>query len=467
MPDAIACSGSDWRPPAPYPRAEPPNRWRLVRTVGDDLLATWSSQAFELPVLSWRMFGNESVLINDPALIRHVLVDNQTNYEKSVIARRLLGPGVGNGLLLSEGAVWQRQRRTLAPAFTPRAIAALVPTFVAATDDALAHWPGQGSGQGSGQVDGLRAVERLTLDIAARTMFSTALGPRVDRFASLVEEFQHTVGRPNLLDMLAAGGLNPLPDFLRAGFRRRWRAMIDGFIAERRAAPGTGAGTPRDVLDILLSATDPETGAGFTPEEIRDQVGTMLAAGFETTAMALYWTLYILGCRPDVQERARAEATSADLSAEGAAAAAERMPYLIAVILESLRLYPPAHTVSRLATGPDRLGPVQVRQGTTVLISPYVLQRHRRLWRDPDIFRAERFLPGSDEANRPYTWLPFGGGPRICIGMAFARVEMAVVVAKILSRYRLTVPDPAAVRPVGKVTILPVGDTRLTVERLG
>ncbi len=462
MPDAVTIDPASWRPPAPVPRPHRLSRWSMLRRVGDDLLATWSAPAFDASLLTWRMFGHDSVLVNDPALIRHVMVDSQSVYWKSVIARRLLGPGVGNGLLLSEGAVWQRQRRTLAPAFTPRAIAALVPTFVAATDDALAGWPAGGAGL----VDGLRAVERLTLDIAARTMFSTALGPHLDTFARLVEEFQHKVGRPDLLDLLAAGGLNPLPDFRRAGFKARWRRMIDGFIAERQAARHAGDGAPRDVLDILLSAKDPDTGAGFTHAEIRDQVGTMLAAGFETTAMALYWTLYILGCRPETQERARAEALAADLSPAAAGSAQDAMPYLVAVILESLRLYPPAHTVSRMAVAPDRLGDIDIRPGTTVLVSPYVLHRHRRLWSEPDVFRPERFLPGSAEADRPYTWLPFGGGPRICIGMAFARVEMAVVVAKILRRYRLTVPNPDGVRPVGKVTIVPVGDTGLLVHPL-
>lgn len=445
-----------WAPPAPVPVPRGGSWWKTIRAVGQDMLGAWSEESYSHPVRQWRMLGARNLLVSDPALIRHVLVENEANYRKSIILRRLLGPGLGEGLLLSEGTTWQRQRRTLAPAFTPRAVAGFLPAFAAGVEDMLAGW------HGKREVDGLAAFQHLALDLAARTMFSARLGPGLEEFARLVMEYQHSVGRPGVLDLLAAATRMPwLPDPSRAGFKRRWRGMVDGFIAERRGRADDPA-RPRDVLDLLLAARDPDTGKGLDGAEVRDQVSTMIAAGFETTAMALYWTFYLLGCVPEVQERVRAEASA--LPDMPDAAALERLPYTRAVLQESMRLYPPAHTFSRMAAGPDRLGDVPVSPGQIVFVSPWVLHRHRSLWQQPELFRPERFLPGSPEAGRPFTWLPFGGGPRICIGMAFAMSEMLLAVSTILRRYRVTVPNPAGVRPVGKVTTIPVGDTRLGLE---
>ncbi|QJE72599.1 cytochrome P450 [Aerophototrophica crusticola] len=447
-----------WVPPAPTPVQRGGSWWKTIRAVGQDMLGAWSAESYSQPIRQWRMLGGTNILVSDPALIRHVLVENEANYRKSIILRRLLGPGLGEGLLLSEGATWQRQRRTLAPAFTPRAVSGFLPAFAAGVEDMLAGW------EGKREVDGLAAFQHLALDLAARTMFSARLGPGLEEFARLVMEYQHSVGRPGLLDLLAAAGMPWLPDPSRAGFKRRWRVMVDGFIAERRNRPDDPT-RPRDVLDLLLAARDPDTGKGLDAAEVRDQVSTMIAAGFETTAMALYWTFYLLGCVPEAQDRVRAEA--AGLPHMPDASALERLPYTRAVLQESMRLYPPAHTFSRMAAGPDRLGGVPVAPGQIVFVSPWVLHRHRSLWDQPDQFRPERFLPGSPEAGRPFTWLPFGGGPRICIGMAFAMSEMLLAVSCILRRYRVTVPNPAGVRPVGKVTTIPVGDTRLTLEPVG
>jgi cytochrome P450 len=444
-----------WRPPAPVPITRRPGRLEALRLLRQDLLSIWSEEALTITVGDWRFFGSRTVLVNDPALIRQVLVEHESRYRRSVMAQRLLEPVVGNGLLLAEGAVWQRQRRTLAPAFTPRAVHGLLPHFLAATSDMLDGLPR------SGPVDLLKICEHLALDIAARSLFSTRLGPLIQDFASIVAESQQRIGQPIFTDYLAQSGLGFIPNWSRFGFRRRWHRMIARFIADRRRTETTG-----DVLDLLIKARDPETGEGFSEREIVDQVGTMLAAGFETTAMALFWTFFLLGCQPDAQERARQEVLAGDLSDDQADKAVAGMPWLQAVIQESLRLYPPAHAISRVAAEPDRLGGLQVEPGDTVMISPYVLHRHRLLWQNPECFDPSRFLPGSPEAGRPMTWLPFGGGPRICIGMAFARCEMAVIVAKVLRRYRFSISNPESVRPVGKITIIPVGNTTALVERL-
>ena len=454
-PDSLTAAAASpaWTPPRPDPQPRPLPIPRLIRSMGRDMLSTWPEEAFREPWTRRDMLGAATLLVNDPAVLRRVLVDNAPNYVKTVIARRLLEPGVGRGLLLAEGADWQRRRRLLAPSFTPRTIAALAPAFAAATESMLETW-------GPPEVDAYAAMQLLALDIAARTMFSLSLGERAERLAAMVQEYQHKVGRPGLADILAAGGLNPLPDFRRAGFRRRWTALIDGLVAERRSA-GVDPARAKDVLDLLLEARDPDTGEGLTPEEVRDEVATLIAAGFETTAMGLWWALYLLGCDPVAQERARAEAQAA---AGAAPDDLSGLPYVRAVVQEAMRLYPPAHAFSRRAVEADRVGALEIPAGTNVIVSPYVLHRHRTLWREPDRFLPERFLPGSDEANRPFTWLPFSTGPRVCIGMQFALVESVTAVALILRRFRLTVPDPAAVRPVGKVTTMPVGDTRVRVE---
>jgi cytochrome P450 len=223
-------------------------------------------------------------------------------------------------------------------------------------------------------------------------------------------------------------------------------------MARRRQA-GTGAAQPRDLFDLLLAARDPETGEAFSPEQLRDQAATMIMAGHETTAVALSWALYLLALAPEVQDRVAAEAIDAEDGADGAPAL-DRLTYTRAVIDETMRLYPPAFAIARAAREPDEVAGVRVQPSDIMVISPWVLHRHRRRWTDPDAFDPERFMPGAPPVNR-YAYLPFGVGPRVCIGAHFALTEATLVLSQLLRNFRVELASNKPVMPVGIVTTQP------------
>ena len=254
-----------------------------------------------------------------------------------------------------------------------------------------------------------------------------------------------------MLDFLLPVGLPSPHDVLRWRFRRTWIALIEGIMAERQQVGPSE--TPRDLFDLLLAARDPETGDAFSPAQLRDQVATMILAGHETTAVALFWSLYLMALAPDVQERVAEEARDAALDRDGDPAL-ERLVYTRPVIDEAMRLYPPAFVIVRAARGPDVIGGLQVRRGDLMVVAPWVLHRHRRRWRDPDAFEPERFLPGAEPIDR-FAYLPFGVGPRVCIGAHFALTEATLVLATLVRSFRIELASSRPVLPVAVVTTQP------------
>jgi unspecific monooxygenase len=258
--------------------------------------------------------------------------------------------------------------------------------------------------------------------------------------------------RPTLLDMLLPASIVTLRDLGRRRIRRRWIALIDSMMHARTAAPA--ADTPRDLFDLLRAARDPDTGAAFSYDELRDQVATMILAGHETTAVALFWALTLLTAAPDAQERIAAEAAGLDLSAEHASEALEHLTFTRAVVSETLRLYPPAFLIVRQALAADRCDGIDIPRGAVVMIAPWVLHRHRRLWRDPDAFDPSRFLPDALPPPR-FTYLPFGAGPRVCVGAQFALTEVTLVLATLIRAFHIVRDDAVPVLPVAIVTTQP------------
>ena len=223
-----------------------------------------------------------------------------------------------------------------------------------------------------------------------------------------------------LLDILLPASIPAPRDFARWRFQRRWMALIERIIDARLASDEGGA--PRDLFDLLRSARDPETGAAFTRGQLRDQVATMIVAGHETTALALFWSLYLLANATGWQDAIAAETSGLRPGTEGAPNALGSLVQTRAVVSEALRLYPPAFTMMRVAIGPDRAGDLEIPRGAVLMVAPWVLHRHRRLWRDPDAFDPSRFLPDRPQPPR-FAYLPFGAGPRVCVGAQFAMAE--------------------------------------------
>jgi unspecific monooxygenase len=434
-------------PPSPPRAPDTMTAFGRMAAMRESVISTWGQRAYQEDVVQGRLFGRSSFIFNTPEAIRHVLVDNYENYRRTPAGYRVLRPMLGDGLLIAEGRAWKHQRRTLAPAFTPRAVATLVPHMVAVTEDTI----GKLRAASGGPVDLREIMQRMTLEIAGRTMFSFEMDRHGATLRDFVMEYGSRLARPHLLDLMLPLSWPSPQDFSRARFRKRWTRFIALLMAERRAGGKNDGAPPRDLFDLMGAARDPETGAAFTDAQLGDEVATMILAGHETTATALFWSLYLLALDPLTQEQLASEVN--DAGANGALDI-ERLKFTRAVIDETMRLYPPAFLIGRAAIAPDTVAGLPVAKNDVILIAPWLLHRHEKLWRDPNAFIPQRFVPGSPPPDR-FAYLPFGVGPRVCIGAHFALVEATLALAKLIGAFRIGLLDKEPVMPVGVVTTQP------------
>jgi cytochrome P450 len=433
-------------PPSPARAPDDMSMFARMRAIHISPIGSWGQQAYEEDIIQGRFLGRASFILNAPDAIKHVLVDNYENYTRTPAGLRVLRPILGEGLLIAEGRAWKHQRRTLAPAFTPRAVTPLVPHMLDATDDTIAKL----RAASNAPVDLREAMQRMALEIAGRTMFSFGMDKHGAALRDFVMEYGEHLARPHFLDLLLPLGWPSPQDFARARFRKRWTAFVGMLMAERRAA-GKSEGAPaRDLFDLMGDARDPETGEAFTDAQLGDQVATMILAGHETTATALFWALYLLALDPTTQEQLAQEVQGTTISG---AQDMERLKFTRAVIDETMRLYPPAFLIARAASGPDVIAGRPVKKNDVILIAPWLLHRHEKLWRDPNAFVPSRFMTGTPPDR--FAYLPFGVGPRVCIGAHFALVEATLALAKMISAFRVTLVDKDPVMPIGVVTTQP------------
>jgi cytochrome P450 len=435
-------------PPHPDPAPENLSPRQLASLMRTNNIRVWSQRAYEEEVVVRRFFGRSSVLFNAPEAIRHVLVDHPEAYGRTRATLRILKPLLGEGLFTSEGPAWRHQRRTLAPAFTPRSVELLIPHIRSATTETI----GSLAATEKERVDLFPMIQRLALEIAGRTMFSLEMGQHGPELRDQITRYGQRLGRPHLLDFIVPIGLPTPYDWARAWFRRGWIRLIDQIMAERLKAK-THASGPRDLLDLLMAARDPESAEEFSPKQLRDQIATMILAGHETTAVALCWSVYLLAQVPEAQEKIAQEA-AAVLSDSRPELQLGRLTYTRAVLDEVMRLYPPAYVIVRAARQPDNVAGVAMKPGDLAIISPWVLHRHRKRWRVPDAFIPERFLPGASEIER-FAYLPFGVGPRVCIGAHFALTEATLVLGELMRSFRIELVTDQPVLPVAVVTTQP------------
>jgi cytochrome P450 len=435
-------------PPKPSSPKAPLGAIALIGAMRQNMLSIWGPRSYELPILHGKLYGRHRILVNDPACVRRVLHENAAAYEKPPPTRRLTRPIIGEGLFLAEGREWRRQRRALSPAFTPQHVEAVSGHFA---DAGRALIEGLGSG---GRMQLQIPLQEAALDAASRSLFSMPIGGQGARLAGLARGYVAGPGRPNVFDMIAVRE----GDFSwfspgRMLFRRRWLKEVDQVVAARRARP-RGPSDRDDLLDLLIKVRDPETGQGLPDSEIRDQTATMLAAGFETTARALFWTLYLLALDQSEQAAIRAE-VAADPPSASIADAQRRWPLLKQAVFESMRLYPPAPMLFRIAVEPDELLGVKVEPGAIVIVAPWIMHRHKQLWQDPDAFIPSRFAGKEREYLAGGAYLPFGAGPRICIGASFAMMELQIVLAMLLERFAFALDDDRPLAPMSIITTMP------------
>ncbi len=441
-------------PPHP-PRGEPVSSWRgFVGERARSAVFGWSAQAFRLPYIRRRVFGWNVHIPLDPEAVQRVMLDNAANYVKPRIVRKLLSRTIGRGLLSSDGDLWRAQRRIVAANFTPPAVDALVPAFVEAARAQAVGWR-------AGTADMAEAATATTMRVIADTLF--ARDPRLVTPAAM-GHITSALAAVSTARLQALLGLPLIPWSPRSVAGRRGqlflRRTLSAVVEERLPDGG-----PDDFLGRLMRAL----GERFPPDEAKtlavDNAATFYLAGHETTANAVTWALFLLSEQPALQQQAAAEARAA-LAESEEAELPDRLPLLRRILEETLRIYPPVPRFDREAVDDDELAGYEVKGGDIVSIWPWLLHRHHNLWEAPDVFDPDRWLEGPRAARHRFQYIPFGGGPRVCVGARFATAEALTVLACWLAEWHFAPVPGRAVMPSGMVTLRPKGGLPLRLTRI-
>lgn len=382
-------------------------------------------------------------LLTHPDHVKHVLQDNYRNYRRDADSFKLLA---GNGLIVSEGDFWLRQRRLIQPAFHRQQIAALTATMTEVTAAMLERW--QVAAEQGEPLDVLAEMMKLTLTIIVKTMFGGDVTEEVEAAAHALDVGQAYLYQQGW-DYAGELGSSGEVEFRQA--MDTLDRMVYRLIDQRRRS---GEARP-DLLSMLLQARDEETGEGMSEQQLRDEIVTIFGAGRDTTALGLAWTWYLLDQHPEVERRLRAEVSGALKGRSPTFADLPHLAYTRQVFEEALRLYPPGWMTARLSLGEDEIGGYFIPANAEIFLSPYVTQRRPDLWEQPDRFDPERFAPERAAVRPRFAYFPFGGGPRVCIGNTFALVEAQLVLAMVTQAYQLRLFPGCQVEPEALITLRP------------
>jgi cytochrome P450 len=446
---------TDLVPPFPPRPAAVLPPLRLLRAARRNLLSIWTTEAFDRHYFSVRLLAGRVHVCNSPDTVKYVLNTRNAHFErKSPQMRHALRPLVGDGLFISDGPTWRSRR----PAVAAAAHGSRLPMFAPVMVEAATETAGRGAALPPGRtVDVLSEMALLTSEIITRTMFGRALGARHAR--SIVDSFdayQRRVGQMDLPSLLG------LPD---------WLPRLRG-AAERRAARDLRA-VFADVLRRSRAAEEPSLvallrradagGAALDDEALLDEAAVIFLAGHETTANTLAWAWFLLSEAPPAEARLHAELDAVLNGRPPSLADVPRLPFCRAVIEETMRLYPPVPILSRQATCDETIRRRPVRRGELVLVVPWLLHRHQRLWDSPDHFDPDRFLPGRARHDR-YSYLPFGAGPRVCAGASFGLTEAVLCLATLAQRFRPRLVPGTVVEPVARLALRPRDGMPMTIH---
>lgn len=415
--------------------------------------------AYERPVIrQWSPMGPYYV-VSGPEGIKRVFLDNVANYPKTEMERRFFSAVFGDGLLSSEGETWRAHRRTMAPSFSPPSVAAYAPAMV---EETLAFRDRWDQTPQDAPIDVARDMSRLTLQIISRAVFSTD-------GSALGEIMESSLDGAMAATRVGLGDFIPVLDRMRFKAREKriaavfaeLDAVVARLIAEREARPGGS-----DLLARLIAARDGETGVGMSAQEVRDQVVTIFVAGHETTAAAMAWIWYLLSQHPAEEARLHAELDTVLAGRSPTHEDLPHLPYARMVIDEAMRLYPPAPgTSTRTALKADEVCGMKIPKGAFVCVVPWITHRHKALWERPERFEPERFSKAASEGRPRFAYIPFGAGPRVCVGASLATTEMMLILATLAQRYRLTLAPGHEVEIHHQVTMRPKGGLPMIVTR--
>jgi cytochrome P450 len=427
-------------------------------TLWRNYIEAFPRSAYEQGVTRIRSRLADVLLVCDPQLIKEILLDKADAFGRDPATRRLFTPIIGEtSLFLAEGADWRWQRRAVAAIFRNEAVSAFAATFAAHANREVERWRALPRGQ---PVDAAAAMTHMTFGIIVETLLGGTASLDTARFARALVDVFDTGPWQILLSMLAAPHWTPFP-----GRRRGERALkfihreIARVVAARR---GRTAARP-DLLDLLVAARDPESGRRMTDAEVGANLLSFIAAGHETTALALTWTLWLLAKDQSSQQRVHEEVVAVAGTGEVGAAVVESLTFTRQVLLEAMRLFPPVASLSRQPKAAMQLGGLEIGPRTGVHVPIFALHRNARLWDSPNAFDPDRFAPDRAKARSRFAYLPFGGGTRVCIGLSFALLEATIALATLIRGFHLAPAPGSAPRPVARLTLRPANGLPLSI----
>ena len=444
-------------PPTVDPPTRPLGVLASLLAVRKNALNIIPEIAYTQPIITGKTGYRRWHMVQGPEGLKRVFLDNEKNYPKSEVVIRMLRPAVGDSLFTSKGKAWRWQRRAIAPVFTAKNVTALAPLMSETAERA------------SNRLDALvnhgemvREMISATFDVICKVALSGGEHFDKEAYGAAITRYFMTVGRTSLLDFVEAPAWVPRPgELFGARSVRTMHNMVTNAIKARRQA---GQGGYEDLLDYMLAAKDPETGRTMSQKDLMHNLQFFIVAGHETTAIALSWALYMLAHDQDVQQRAH-EMASAQLGHRPAMAKdTANLPLITQILEETMRLYPPVGFLARKARARDLLYDREIRKGDTVLLNLYGLHRHQDLWEKPDQFEPAHFNPEIVKQRDRFQYLPFGAGPRICVGANFAMMQAEIILATLLARFHFAPGPGRAPRPVMQMTIRPDPGIILTIK---
>lgn len=460
MPDTL--TSSDFVPQTVTPPDKPLPLVRGLLQMIANPLYVWPRAMYENPYHGVKWIGRTFHYLRKPEHMKAVFLDHADIFKKSQFQKKLVGPALGEGLLTAEGEHWKFQRRAASPAFRIDALRALVPAFSHSAQETIERIKAMPRGA---SVDVMQEMQHATLDVIVETILGGA-DPEFGyaRMARIVSDYIEHMGKPDMLDMFGTPNWVPRP-WGGKGRRRAVELQKSAVNAiNRRRASGAER---KDLLGLLLAARDPETNRGLSDDELRDNVVTFIGAGHETTALTLTFALYLIANSPDVQERLLREVRDVCGDKPIDAAMVEDLVYHEQVIKEAMRLYPPVAIIDRVATQDIDIGDALVKKGDFTFSLIYIMHRHKLLWENPERFDPERFSTENAKKLHRFQYMPFGAGPRICIGMKFAYMEAVAMLATLVRDLRWLPNAAHTVEPNIRITLRPEGGMPLYAEPRG
>ncbi len=428
------------------------NAREIIQTFAlarDNMVAAWPKSFYRREFIVENIFGRKLFIVNSPAGVQRVFVTNAANYRKSPANSATLKPLLGNGLFVSEGELWTRQRKVMSPATGANRLAPYAEVIRACGDEMLRGWSERGD---RFTVDVNEPFTLTTAEVISRIMFGYRLGPEAWTLYEAFKDYQASAGRVHVAELFGLPAWVPRPGMF-AG--RRAVAQFDRVLHRIIAAGRARAEPSRDDLIQMLFNYRDERGRPMSPDLVRDEVASIFLAGHETTAITLAWAFYLLDQHRSVEEQVHAEIARVLGDRPPGIDDLDQLPYCRAVIDETLRLYPPVHIFSRQALGDDVVCDHPVPKGAFITVSSWVLHRHQLWWEAPNEFRPERFLPENAAQINRFAYIPFGTGPRVCLGKHLGLLEATMLFVMIAQRYQLRLPVGHRVEALGRMTLRP------------